>query len=99
MGGRKAVFDAIQSESPAFPHYFSAQSKDFISKLLVKEPEARLGMGPGGFDDIKCDPRFHDIDFDELMQRSVAPPWSPQIEGVLDFRYMPKSLLNKKSVS
>lgn len=62
------------------------QSQDFISKLLMKAPQERLGMGPNGAQDIMSHVWFSDIDFDALMRKEVTPPWSPDVKGVMDFK-------------
>lgn len=41
------------------PHKFSKEARDFISKLLVKEPGRRLGAGPTGIEEIRRHPFFN----------------------------------------
>eukprot|EP00616_Rhizochromulina_sp_CCMP1243_P000571 CAMPEP_0118962490 /NCGR_PEP_ID=MMETSP1173-20130426/811_1 /TAXON_ID=1034831 /ORGANISM="Rhizochromulina marina cf, Strain CCMP1243" /LENGTH=529 /DNA_ID=CAMNT_0006910763 /DNA_START=57 /DNA_END=1646 /DNA_ORIENTATION=+ len=90
--GRKAIFQGIIKNDPQYPMHFSPESQDFISKLLQKEPEARLGMGPGGATDIQGHEWFADIDWDALMRKEIPPPWQPDVKGVMDFKYVPKRL-------
>ena len=58
--------------------------KDFISKLLVREPAERLGAGDASADAIKSHPYFDNIDWSKLAARNVAPPWTPSVDGELD---------------
>lgn len=90
--GRKAIFQGIIKSDPQYPMHFSPESQDFISSLLQKAPNDRLGMGPNGAEDIKAHRWFSDIDFDALMRKEMTPPWTPDVKGVMDFKYVPKRL-------
>eukprot|EP00873_Tetraselmis_striata_P009108 jgi/Tetstr1/429372/TSEL_019286.t1 len=56
----------------------SPECRDFISQLLVKNPEKRLGAKRGA-EDIKAHPWFKDLDFN--MLRHEPPPFVPQASG------------------
>ena len=43
---------------PPIPDDLSPSVKDFICKLLVKEPRQRLGGGPGDAEEVKSHPFF-----------------------------------------
>ncbi|PIO34234.1 hypothetical protein AB205_0049980 [Aquarana catesbeiana] len=49
--------------------------KDLIEKLLIKTPDQRLGMNG----DIRGHPFFRDINWDDLKQLKVTPPFIPKI--------------------
>mmetsp|Transcript_20477 Transcript_20477/g.56774 ORF Transcript_20477/g.56774 Transcript_20477/m.56774 type:complete len:721 (-) Transcript_20477:358-2520(-) len=52
----------------------SPECRDFITQLLVKNPEKRLG-GKNGAEDIKAHPWFKDIEW--AMLRNEQPPFVP----------------------
>jgi serine/threonine protein kinase len=60
----KAIDLAIQEMEPEFNDLFDSQSRDLISKLLIKDPKRRLGAR--GFKEIMRHPWFSSIDFDTL---------------------------------
>lgn len=72
------TFQNIKSVSYQFPDSktpegsgFTYEAKDLISKLLIRDPRARLGAGrkgtPNDYDALKKHPFFAGIDFDRLF--------------------------------
>ena len=47
----------IVKSSPVIPNYLSSECRDFIKRLLVKDPESRLGAKHGAVE-IKSHPFF-----------------------------------------
>lgn len=71
----KEVFDNILYSDLRFPSsvQLSPEAKDLISRLLVKDPNRRI-KGP----EVKAHEFWSSINFDEVMERKVAPPkWIP----------------------
>lgn len=60
--------------------------KDFILKLLVKDPTKRLGGNDRDAKAIKSHPFFASINWDYLAQKKYPAPFKPQIEDELDTR-------------
>jgi serum/glucocorticoid-regulated kinase 2 len=56
----------------------SEDAKDLITKLLTKEPTERLGTA-GGVADIIAHPWFNDIDFAQLMEKTIESPFKPDL--------------------
>ncbi|TNV83529.1 hypothetical protein FGO68_gene12794 [Halteria grandinella] len=57
---------------------FSSVTKDFVDKLLVKDPKLRLGSENS--EDVLQHPFFKNfIDFEALKNKKVQPPWEPVI--------------------
>ena len=54
----------------------SSDAKNFISQLLVRRPEDRLGCGPFGVREIKSHPFFsqHSVDWAALQRNEMEPP-------------------------
>lgn len=58
-------------------------AKDFILKLLTKNPKRRLGTK--GLEDVKRHPFFGpDIDWDAIAQKRVPAPIKPKIKDEMD---------------
>eukprot|EP01083_Nonionella_stella_P273002 926073_1 len=58
------------------PAGFDPVAEDLVRKLLVRDPDARLGAGPGGFADLKAHAFFEGIPFSNLARTAVPdiPP-------------------------
>lgn len=74
----------ILKSQPPIPENMSADVKDFIQKLLVKDPRKRLG---GGIDDaleLKKHKFFKGLNWDDLAEKKIGAPFVPKIAGELD---------------
>ncbi|XP_030071159.1 ribosomal protein S6 kinase alpha-5 [Microcaecilia unicolor] len=74
----------ILKNDPPYPPEMSYITKDIIQGLLVKDPQKRLGCGPGGSDEIKKHPFFQNINWDDLAAKKVPAPFKPVIRDELD---------------
>ncbi|CAF1433382.1 unnamed protein product, partial [Adineta ricciae] len=73
----------ILKNQPLIPNHISKVAKDFILKLLMKNPKRRLGAK--GLEDIKRHPFFGpDIDWDAIAQKRVQAPIKPKIKDEMD---------------
>uniref|UniRef100_A0A665WMC3 protein kinase C n=1 Tax=Echeneis naucrates TaxID=173247 RepID=A0A665WMC3_ECHNA len=70
------VFDSIVNDDVRFPR--------FLSPLLQKNPEMRLGAGEDDASEIKRDRFFQGTDWDALLARKVKPPFLPVIRAPQD---------------
>lgn len=59
------------------PKLTMQEIKDFIKRMLIKQPERRLGMPPGGVTEVKRHPFLRKLDWDALAQRRYPAPFSP----------------------
>ena len=73
---RDATFENIVKQNLAFPSspHVSNEVKDLITRLLIKDPDARLGAQAGG-DEIKLHSWFRDVDW--ALIRMQEPPYIP----------------------
>mmetsp|Transcript_7042 Transcript_7042/g.9162 ORF Transcript_7042/g.9162 Transcript_7042/m.9162 type:complete len:324 (+) Transcript_7042:175-1146(+) len=62
----------------------TAEAKDVIKGLLVRDPQYRLGIVGGGFEDIKQHPFYENINWDDLLQRKIDPPFLPKVDDLID---------------
>lgn len=58
--------------------------KDFIERLLVKDPKRRLGGNKADANDLKSHPFFRKLNWSLLEQRKIRPPFVPTIKNELD---------------
>ena len=63
--------------------HISDECKDFISKLLIKNKDERLGS-KNDFDEIKAHPWFKCINFDDLLNRNIPAPFKPALADQMD---------------
>jgi len=70
------IFQKVSSGQFVYPKGFPDIAKDLVNKLLVMDPEKRIGSGDYGYMELKCHPFFKDIDF-ETIHKQVPPPIKP----------------------
>lgn len=67
-----------------YPKFISEDSIDFLSKLLVADPDKRLGSSHRDANEIKEHHLFGDMNWKDLLSGLVEPPWKPVIEDSYD---------------
>ena len=72
------MYKMIINDDIDFPSFVSPVAKQFISKLLEKDPDRRLGSGEFGFETIKNHPFFEGLNWDDLLNKRIAPEWIPE---------------------
>ena len=75
---------------------FSEEAKDLINKLLVIDPKNRLGVGKDGVEKLKQHPYFKDVNWEDLEQLKVTPPFIPEIDEPNDLKYIEKTIEENK---
>lgn len=82
------MFGNILVEDVRFPRNvnISAEARDLLLGLLVKDPAKRLGGGPTDAKEIKGHAFFENISWDELEQKKISPPFKPQVLSETDTR-------------
>lgn len=76
---RREVYKRIIQSRVKFPQAINSVAVDLINKLLIKDPRMRLGADGG--EEVMAHPWFHDIDWEELEQRNISPPFVPDINN------------------
>ena len=79
-----SLFHAIVEDTYDEPDRASSEAKDIISKLLVKEPDYRLGSLSRGEEDILEHSWFASLDLGALRHRQTPAPWVPTVKDPLD---------------
>jgi serine/threonine protein kinase len=69
-------------------YYWSKEARSLISGLLEMEPSKRLGAK--GADEVKSHPFFESINWDDMLERKMAPPLIPVVHDEQDLCYFDK---------
>lgn len=68
------IFQKITKLEYEFPDGFNVVAQDLVEKLLVLNPEQRLGCEEmGGFEKLKLHPFYEGIDFDHIHEQKPPP--------------------------
>ena len=67
-----------------FPPYVSPEARDIISKLLNKDPKSRLGASDNDVEDIKCQPFFSSLNWNDVLEKKIVPEWKPSLQSSID---------------
>lgn len=80
------IYDAILADEPLYPVHMPRDSVDFIQRLLLREPEKRLGSGPEDAQEVMQHAFFRNIDWDDVYHKRISAPFIPSIEIGTDTR-------------
>ncbi|EMD39990.1 hypothetical protein CERSUDRAFT_112235 [Gelatoporia subvermispora B] len=78
------IFDAILEDEPLYPITMPRDAVSILQKLLTRDPARRLGSGKTDAEEIKRHPFFKDVNFDDVMNKRIPPPYFPTINGTAD---------------
>lgn len=78
------IYDAILADEPLYPIHMPRDSVSILQKLLIREPDQRLGSGPTDAQEVMSQPFFRNINWDDIYHKRVAPPFLPQIKSATD---------------
>eukprot|EP01017_Pseudomicrothorax_dubius_P002529 TRINITY_DN10110_c0_g1_i1.p1 TRINITY_DN10110_c0_g1~~TRINITY_DN10110_c0_g1_i1.p1 ORF type:complete len:154 (-),score=36.01 TRINITY_DN10110_c0_g1_i1:26-487(-) len=81
---RSKLYKAILEGKVTYPEKFSPVAKDLISKLLVTDPDLRLGGKSAS--EVKGHEFFAGVNWTKVAQRKQAPPFKPTISSDVDVR-------------
>uniref|UniRef100_A0A8P4K8Q9 non-specific serine/threonine protein kinase n=1 Tax=Dicentrarchus labrax TaxID=13489 RepID=A0A8P4K8Q9_DICLA len=81
------LFELILMEDIKFPRTLSSDAKSLLSGLLIKDPNKRLGGGPDDAKEIMRHSFFSGIDWQDVYDKKLVPPFKPQVTSETDTRY------------
>uniref|UniRef100_A0A7N5ZZM8 non-specific serine/threonine protein kinase n=1 Tax=Anabas testudineus TaxID=64144 RepID=A0A7N5ZZM8_ANATE len=81
------LFELILMEEIKFPRTLSADAKSLLSGLLIKDPNKRLGGGPDDAKEIMRHSFFGTVDWQDVYDKKLVPPFQPQVSSETDTRY------------
>ena len=81
------------------PNCFSEEAKDLITKLLDLDPKKRIGAGPKGFENLKKHKYFETINWDDLENRKIEPPFIPHLNSSTDLQYFDRVFTDENDIT
>lgn len=81
------LFLLILTEEVKFPRNISSDARLLLGGLLAKNPTKRLGGGVEDAREIMAHPFFSSINWNDLAQKKIPPPFKPQVTSETDTRY------------
>ncbi|XP_053202922.1 RAC serine/threonine-protein kinase-like [Panonychus citri] len=81
------LFELILIEEVKFPRNLSVEAKSLLSGLLNKDPKQRLGGGPDDAKEIMVHPFFAGVNWQDVLEKKVSPPFKPAVTSDTDTRY------------
>jgi len=90
---REKLFERIRHGELSYPSYVTPVAKSLIQSLLTRDPERRLGGGPGDGDEVKAHAFWSGIDWAQLDARRIMPPFKPAVAGG-EAKYVDKEFLD-----
>ncbi|XP_073769788.1 v-akt murine thymoma viral oncogene homolog 2, like isoform X1 [Danio rerio] len=81
------LFEQIVMEEIRFPRSLSTHARALLTGLLRKEPKQRLGGGPDDARDVMMHKFFSGVQWDDVLQKKLLPPFKPQVTSETDTRY------------
>ncbi|KAI9023521.1 kinase-like domain-containing protein [Phycomyces nitens] len=77
------MYRRILEEPLEFPTDIDYDTAEFLAALLDRDPATRLGAQ--GVDEIKTHSYFASLSWDDVYERKLTPPYSPNLTSNLDF--------------
>lgn len=87
---REELLHRIKYEAVKLPNSLPRDALSLLEGLLRKDPERRLGSGPKGAADIKRHRWFAEVDWDLLLKKQYAAPFTPRLRSGADVSYFDK---------
>lgn len=76
---REVLFENVLRGPVVLPNWMTPELKDFLSKLLAKDPLDRLGSG--GSEEVKAHPWMRKVDWKNVLNRGLDMP-QPELEKI-----------------
>lgn len=96
---REKLFARIRRGELTYPVYITPHAKAIVQSLLMRDPNRRLGGGPGDVEEVKRATFFVGIDFKAIVQKLVAPPFKPNVSGGTDVKYFEKEFVDLPAIN
>ena len=85
----------IYKEEIAFDKKISEEAKDLIINLLIFDPKSRLGSGVDGGEKIKNHNFFKGVNWKDVWDRTLEPPFVPNLKSDQDLKYFDSSFTDE----
>lgn len=90
------VFDCIVNQDVLYPRFLTIDSVAIMRRLLRKNPARRLGSSEQDAEDVKSQPFFKTINWDDLLARKMKPPFKPIVRGADDVSNFDEEFTNEE---
>jgi len=80
----KDIYRNILNKKVYVPRKLSKEAKDLLGKLLIRDPEKRLGAE--GVGEILNHPFFKNINWKKVYNKEYIPPYIPKLKGEIDLK-------------
>lgn len=78
---RKKTIEKILKGKLNLPPYLTPDARDLIRKFLKRQVSGRLGSGPADADAIKAHLFFKHMDWADVINRKLEPPFKPALSS------------------
>ena len=78
------IYQKIMDGYYEFPPHVEPKARDLIKSFLCADRNVRLGCTKNGPDDVKAHKWFRGVDWNQVFQRKIPPPWVPKIRNPTD---------------
>ncbi|KAG2180253.1 hypothetical protein INT43_004042 [Umbelopsis isabellina] len=78
------MYNRVLDDELEFPPNFDTVTADFISGLLHRVPQDRLGAGPYGPQEIRSHPYFSGLDWADVYHKRIKPDYIPTFQSETD---------------
>merc|ERR1711962_1709257 len=95
---RKKTIEKILRGKLNLPPYLTPDARDLIRKFLKRQVNQRLGAGPTDADSIKVHPFFKHIDWVNVINRRLPPPFEPTLTSDDDVSQFDTTFTNQPPV-
>ena len=92
------MYELILKAPLKFPQFIPPDAQSLLRGLLEREEFKRLGGGPTDAQEIKSHPFFSNIDWEQLYQRQLEPPFRPQLRDGDDIKYFDEEFTSERAV-
>ncbi|KAF8546863.1 Pkinase-domain-containing protein [Imleria badia] len=90
------MYQRILMDPLVFPPDISGEAKSVMTGLLQRDPTRRLGANGG--EEIKRHPFFAKyVNWNQLLQKKIQPPFKPSVESVLDVANFDPDFTNEEA--
>ena len=90
------LFQVILEKTIRIPRSLSVKAASILKGFLNKNPVERLGCHPQtGFSDIMSHPFYRSINWEQLEQKQIKPPYKPELKSDRDLEHFDKAFTDE----
>ncbi|XP_046858995.1 RAC-alpha serine/threonine-protein kinase-like [Xenia sp. Carnegie-2017] len=91
----EVLFELILTEDVKFPQRLTDLAKSVLGGLLEKNPKQRLGGDVSDANQIKKHPFFRDVNWTDVLNKKIKPPYIPTIKDSEDTSYFDREFTDQ----